>query len=109
MMFVVLLERTKKRKVLLTFTNYSFAYFISLIGLLPWGKAIAISSLYSQVKSLDDQVMNKLILSLSLTFYATSGFTQNIPSCPDRGSDPSVFCLPGTTWDEATKSCVGMA
>ncbi len=53
--------------------------------------------------------MNKLILSLSLTFYATSGFTQNIPSCPDRGSDPGIFCLPGTTWDEATKSCVGMA
>ena len=63
----------------------------------------------AKLKAWIDWSMKKLILSLSLTFYATSGFAQKTPSCPDRGSDPSVFCLPGTTWDDATKSCVGMA
>jgi len=53
--------------------------------------------------------MIKLSTTISLIFIATAGMAQEAPSCPDRGSDPSAFCLPGTTWDETAKSCVGLA
>jgi hypothetical protein len=53
--------------------------------------------------------MIKLITTISLIFIATVGMAQEAPSCPDRGTDPSAFCLPGTTWDETAKSCVGLA
>jgi hypothetical protein len=53
--------------------------------------------------------MIKLSITISLIFIATAGMAQEAPSCPDRGSDPSAFCLPGTTWDETAKSCVGLA
>jgi len=53
--------------------------------------------------------MIKLFTTISLIFIATAGMAQEAPSCPDRGTDPSAFCLPGTTWDETAKSCVGLA
>ncbi|MDE0752990.1 MAG: hypothetical protein OSB16_12280 [Planktomarina sp.] len=53
--------------------------------------------------------MIKLSTTISLIFIATAGMAQEAPSCPDRGTDPSAFCLPGTTWDETAKSCVGLA
>ena len=53
--------------------------------------------------------MIKISTTISLIFIATAGMAQEAPSCPDRGSDPSAFCLPGTTWDETAKSCVGLA
>ena len=53
--------------------------------------------------------MIKLSTTISLIFIATAGMAQEAPSCPDRGTDPSAFCLPGTTWDETAKSCVGSA
>lgn len=53
--------------------------------------------------------MIKISTTISLIFIATAGMAQEAPSCPDRGTDPSAFCLPGTTWDETAKSCVGLA
>ena len=54
--------------------------------------------------------MNKPILtSLFIIICATTGLAQEAPSCPDRGTDPQAFCLPGTTWDPQTQSCVGLA
>ena len=53
--------------------------------------------------------MIKLSTTISLIFIATAGMAQEAPSCPDKGTDPSAFCLPGTTWDETAKSCVGLA
>ena len=53
--------------------------------------------------------MIKLFTTISLIFIAAAGMAQEAPSCPDRGTDPSAFCLPGTTWDETAKSCVGLA
>ena len=53
--------------------------------------------------------MIKLSATISLIFIATAGMAQEAPSCPDKGTDPSAFCLPGTTWDETAKSCVGLA
>jgi hypothetical protein len=65
--------------------------------------------LYSLIQNMNDLRMIKLITTIPLIFIATVGMAQEAPSCPDRGTDPSAFCLPGTTWDETAKSCVGLA
>ena len=39
---------------------------------------------------------------------ANTAVAENAPSCPDRGADPMTFCLPGMTWDQNLKACVGM-
>tara|TARA_R110002153_G_scaffold233076_3_gene386403 strand:+ start:308 stop:535 length:228 start_codon:yes stop_codon:yes gene_type:complete len=65
--------------------------------------------LYSLIQNMNDFRMIKLITTIMLIFIATVGMAQEAPSCPDRGTDPSAFCLPGTTWDETAKSCVGLA
>jgi len=53
--------------------------------------------------------MKYLIVSLVILFIANAGVAQQASSCPDKGSEPGLFCLPGTTWDEVSKACVGMA
>ena len=65
--------------------------------------------LYSLIQNMNDLRMIKLITTIALIFIATVGMAQEAPSCPDRGTNPSAFCLPGTTWDETLKSCVGLA
>jgi hypothetical protein len=65
--------------------------------------------LYSLIQNVNNLRMIKLITTISLIFIATVGMAQQATSCPDRGTDPSAFCLPGTTWDETAKSCVGLA
>jgi hypothetical protein len=65
--------------------------------------------LYSLIQNMNDFRMIKLITTIVLIFIATVGMAQEAPSCPDRGTNPSAFCLPGTTWDETAKSCVGLA
>ena len=65
--------------------------------------------LYSLIQNMNDLRMIKLITTISLIFIATVGMAQEAPSCPDRGTNPSAFCLPGTTWDKTVKSCVGLA
>ena len=63
----------------------------------------------SLIQNMNDFRMIKLITTIVLIFIATVGMAQEAPSCPDRGTNPSSFCLPGTTWDETAKSCVGLA
>ena len=46
---------------------------------------------------------------LLIMIWANTSLAQEAPSCPDRGTDPQTLCLPGTTWDPQTKSCVGLA
>jgi len=65
--------------------------------------------LYSLIQNMNDFRMIKLITTIALIFIATVGMAQEAPSCPDKGTNPSGFCLPGTTWDETAKSCVGLA
>ena len=65
--------------------------------------------LYSLIQNMNDFRMIKLITTIMLIFIATVGMAQEAPSCPDRGTNPSAFCLPGTTWDETAKSWVGLA
>ena len=50
----------------------------------------------------------KTIILVIFILQATTAVAQNAPSCPDRGVDPMTFCLPGMTWDQNLKACVGM-
>ena len=53
--------------------------------------------------------MKTILKSLLIIFRANLNLAQGAPSCPDRGTDRQTLCLPGTTWDPQTKSCVGLA
>ena len=50
----------------------------------------------------------KTIILVIFMLQATTAVPQSAPSCPDRGVDPMTFCLPGLTWDQNLKACVGM-
>ena len=50
--------------------------------------------LYSLIQNMNDFRMIKLITTIVLIFIATVGMAQEAPSCPDRGTNPSAFCLP---------------
>ena len=43
------------------------------------------------------------ILSLSTYVLGKEG-----RECPNRGDDPSKFCLPGQIWNEEIKECVNL-
>ena len=43
------------------------------------------------------------ILSLSTHVVGKEGI-----ECPNRGDDPSKFCLPGQIWNEEIKECVNL-
>lgn len=44
-----------------------------------------------------------LIITLSSAVLGKEGL-----ECPNRGGDPSKFCLPGQIWNEETKTCVNL-
>ena len=50
----------------------------------------------------------KTIILVIFILLANTAVAENAPSCPDRGADPMTFCLPGMTWDQNLKACVGM-
>ena len=52
--------------------------------------------------------MKKIIPLLITLLYSSTALAQEAPTCPDQGSDPSQFCLPGMIWDNETKKCVAM-
>ena len=43
------------------------------------------------------------ILTLSSSVLGKEGL-----ECPNRGDDPSKFCLPGQIWNEEIKECVDL-
>ena len=40
--------------------------------------------------------------------FSSSVFGNEEPECPNRGTDPSKFCLPGQIWNEEMKKCVNL-
>lgn len=50
--------------------------------------------------------MKKVLTFIIIFFHSTTAIAQEAPSCPNGGSDPSQFCLPGMTWDNESKKCV---
>ncbi|MDP4065110.1 hypothetical protein IMCC1933_17030 [Rhodobacteraceae bacterium IMCC1933] len=59
--------------------------------------------------SLETHMIKLMTAFLLIMIWANTSLAQEAPSCPDRGTDPAAFCLPGTVWDPQTQSCVGLA
>ena len=52
--------------------------------------------------------MRFIITTLIMLIVSSSAFSNAEVECPNRGTDPSKFCLPGQTWNEETKKCVNL-
>ena len=52
--------------------------------------------------------MRNLIVSLLILVFSSPAFGEGGTECPNRGTDPSKFCLPGQTWNEEIKKCVNL-
>ncbi len=52
--------------------------------------------------------MRYLFMPLFLVLLSLPALGKEGLECPDRGGDPSKFCLPGQTWNEEAKKCVNL-
>ena len=52
--------------------------------------------------------MRLLVISIYLLTIYSFAFGQDGAECPNRGIDPSKFCIPGQTWNEEMKKCVNL-
>ena len=52
--------------------------------------------------------MRFVATSVFIMFFCSSVFGNEEQECPNRGTDPSKFCLPGQTWNEEIKKCVNL-
>jgi hypothetical protein len=52
--------------------------------------------------------MKKIRAFIIIIFCSSKAIAQEAPNCPDGGSDPSQFCLPGMAWDDESKKCVAL-
>ena len=49
-----------------------------------------------------------MIASLIVIAFSSSVLGKESLDCPNRGVDPSKFCLPGQIWNEEIKECVDL-
>ena len=52
--------------------------------------------------------MRYVLTSLFVVALSSSVLGQDGLECPNRGTDPSKFCVPGQIWNEETKECVNL-
>ena len=52
--------------------------------------------------------MRYVFTFLFILVLSSSVFGKENPECPNRGTDPSKFCLPGQTWNEEIQECVNL-
>ena len=52
--------------------------------------------------------MRYMFTSLFIIAFSSSVLGKESPECPNRGVDPSKFCLPGQMWDEEIRECVSL-
>jgi len=52
--------------------------------------------------------MRYIFTSLVIVALSSSVLGKEGLECPNRGVDPSKFCLPGQTWNEEIKECVNL-
>ena len=52
--------------------------------------------------------MRYMATSIFIIVFSSSVFGNEEPECPNRGIDPSKFCLPGQIWNEEMKKCVNL-
>ena len=52
--------------------------------------------------------MRYVVISILFLVFSSSAFGNEELKCPNRGTDPSKFCLPGQIWNEEMKKCVNL-
>ena len=52
--------------------------------------------------------MRYLFTSFFIVTLSSSVLGKDGLECPNRGGDPSKFCLPGQIWNEEIKECVDL-
>ena len=52
--------------------------------------------------------MRHMITSLFIVALSSAVLGKEVLECPNRGGDPSKFCLPGQIWNEEMKKCVNL-
>ena len=52
--------------------------------------------------------MRYIATSIFIIVFSSSVLGNEEPECPNRGTDPSKFCLPGQIWNEEMKKCVNL-
>ena len=52
--------------------------------------------------------MRYVVYILFLLVLSSSVLGTRRSECPNRGGDPSKFCLPGQIWNEEMKKCVDL-
>ena len=52
--------------------------------------------------------MRFVATSVFILVFSSFVYGNEEPECPNRGTDPSKFCLPGQTWNEEMKKCVNL-
>ena len=52
--------------------------------------------------------MRYMFTSLFIVALSSSVLGKEGLECPNRGGDPSKFCLPGQIWNEELKECVDL-
>jgi hypothetical protein len=52
--------------------------------------------------------MRYVVSFIFVLVFSSSVFGKEVPECPNRGTDPSKFCLPGQIWNEEIKKCVNL-
>ena len=55
-----------------------------------------------------NKIMRYVVSSIFFLVFSSSAFGNEDPECPNRGTDPSKFCLPGQIWNEEMKKCVNL-
>ena len=53
-------------------------------------------------------VMRCISTLIFVLAFSSSGFAEESPECPNRGTDPTKFCLPGEIWDPEIEKCVNL-
>ena len=52
--------------------------------------------------------MRYVVTSILVLALSSSVFGEEWQECPNRGTDPSKFCLPGQVWNEDIEKCVNL-
>ena len=55
-----------------------------------------------------NEIMRYVVTCIFFLVLSSSAFGNEEPECPNRGTDPSKFCLPGQTWNEEMEKCVNL-
>ena len=52
--------------------------------------------------------MRCALTSIFILVFSSFGFGNENQECPNRGTDPSKFSLPGQVWNDETEKCVNL-